>query len=63
MDNYRITVGVEPTDKYEKARQDLNQALKSFSELTPQEKERLLKEYFGAANVAIMCDIFKKYFG
>ena len=63
MDNYKITVEVEPSDKYEKARKDLCQALKSFVELTPQEKEFLMKEFFGAANFEMVCNMLKQYFG
>ena len=63
MDNYKPTVGIEPTDKYEKAKQDLLQALKSYGELTPQEKECLMQEFFGVANVATVCNMLKQYLG
>lgn len=63
MDNYKFTVGIEPTDKYEKAKQDLLQSLRSYGELTPQEKECLMQEFFGAANVAIVCNMLKQYLG
>lgn len=57
MDNYEFKIGVEPTDKYEKAKKDLLQALKSFGELLPIQKEYLIKEIFVAANVAIVCNV------
>ena len=63
MDNYKPTLGIEPTDKYEKAKQDLLQALKSYGELTSQEKECLMQEFFGVANVATVCNMLKQYLG
>ena len=62
MDSYKPTVEIEPTDKYEKAKTDLLQALKSYGELTPKEKECLMKEFFGATNVATVCDLLKHYY-
>lgn len=62
MDNYRLSVGIEPTDKYKKAKQDLLQALKSYEDLTSHEQERLMNEFFGAANVAVICDMLNRYF-
>ena len=38
MDKYKLTLGIEPTDKYNKAKQDLIQALSSLQELSPQEQ-------------------------
>ena len=61
MNDYRLTLGIEPTDRYKKAKQDLLQALRSFEELSPQEKECLLEELFGAANVALVIDFFKTF--
>ena len=51
MYSVRPTVGIESTDPYEKARQDLIAAYNSFAVLTPTQKEMLVKELFGAANV------------
>ena len=62
MYEFKPTVGIEPTDKYEKARQDLLQALKSYDDLSPTEKESLMKEFFGVANVAAVCNMLKQYF-
>ena len=61
MDNYKLTIGVESTDKYEKAKQDLIEALTSYNELTCREKESLMQEFFGAVNVAYICNILKQY--
>ena len=63
MENYKIKATVESTNKYETAKLDLLQAMKSFEELTPQEKQQLATELFGAANVAVVCDFLKRYFG
>ena len=51
MEHYKLTIVVDPTNKYEKAKMDLIQAFKSYSELTPMEKECLAKEIWGAAQV------------
>lgn len=61
MDHYKPTISLDPTDNYEKAKQDLLQALKSCSELNPQQKECLVKEIFGAANVAFLCNILNQH--
>ena len=41
MDKYKLTFGIEPTDKYEKAKQDLIQALHSLEELSTEERHEL----------------------
>ena len=61
MDKYKLTFGIEPTDKYNKAKQDLIQALKSLQELSPQEQRVLAEEMFGIAQVAVAMDMFNKY--
>ena len=63
MDNYEFKIGAEPTDKYEKAKKDLLQALKSFGELLPIQKEYLIKEILGATNVEILCNILNSVGG
>ena len=63
MDKYKLTFGIEPTDKYNKAKQDLIQALKSLQELSPQEQRVLAEEMFGIAQVAVAVDVFNKYLG
>lgn len=51
MNNYRIKPELEPTDKYEKAKQDLLKAIKSMQDLSPEERRVLAHEVFGAAYV------------
>lgn len=62
MNNLKLTLGIEPTDKYEKAKMDLIQAQKSFFELTQQEQRMLAEELVGAANVVILQNIFHHAF-
>lgn len=62
MDQYRPTVGIEPTDKYKKAKQDLITAYNSFRELSPNQQETLAKELLGATNVAAMLNIMQRAF-
>lgn len=54
MDNYQITVGVEPTNDYDKARQDVIKACDSVRKLHPWQQQKLAEELFGAANVAML---------
>ena len=62
MDKYKLTFGIEPTEKYEKAKQDLIQALISLRELSDEERKVMAEEIFGTAQVAVAMDIFNKYF-
>ena len=61
MAEYKVSLGLEPTDKYKKARQDLIQAMKSINELSPQQQKNLAEEMFGRAKVAAVIDLFKRY--
>lgn len=63
MDNYQVTVGVEPTNNYDKARQDVMQAMASIRELSPQQRRMLMEEFVGEANVAVLLNIFYQMFG
>lgn len=53
----------EEQKKYFDAKKDAIQAAKSFSELTPQQKEQLAKELLGTEAFIRMCNIMRKYFG
>mgnify|MGYP007105551876 CR=1 FL=1 len=59
MDNYRVTVGVEPTNDYDKAMQDVIQAMASIRKLPPQQQRMLAEELVGAVNVAALMHIFR----
>ena len=63
MDNYRVTVGIEPTNDYDKAKQDIMQALASVRKLPPQQQQWLFEELFGAAYVANLLTIFNQGMG
>lgn len=62
MNYYKPTLVIEPTDKYEKAKQDILQALNSVQALTPQERQRLAEEMFRDANVTVMLNILHQAF-
>lgn len=47
MNGYEIKPTIEPQNKYEKARQDILQALNSIQKLTPQEQQQLAYELLG----------------
>ncbi len=42
MNGINLSMDIDPVDKYEKAKKDLIQAKKSFLELTPQERKKLV---------------------
>ncbi len=60
MDNYKITVGIEPTNKYEKAKQDILVAKISFDALTSQEQIHLINELFGLEAATQVWAIMKR---
>lgn len=62
MNQCKPTVGIEPNDEYEKAKQDLITAYNSFRKLSPNQQELLAKELLGAANVAAMLNIMQRVF-
>lgn len=62
MSQYRPTIGIRPTDKYERAKHDLITAYNSFRELSPDQQEKLAKELFGAANVAVILNAMQRAF-
>lgn len=63
MDNIKLTVGLEPTDKYLKAKQDLLQAFSSFNELSLEQKRQLATELVGAQKAILLEKILIQYFG
>lgn len=60
MNNFNPYVDIESTNDYENARKDLIKFLSSFDKLADKQKEYLLREIFGIANVATVCDILSK---
>lgn len=63
MQDYRITVGIDPTSNYQKAKNDLIEALQSFSKLSYEEKEQLCREFMGAEAFAAFCQVAQQLFG
>lgn len=63
MDNYRVTVGVEPANDYDKAKQDVMQAWASISKLPSQQQRMLAEELVGAANVSVLLKLFNSGYG
>ena len=62
MEEYKLTLGMEPTDDYKKAKQDLIQAILSIQKLPPQQQQKLATELFGAAKLTAAMQIFRQYF-
>lgn len=60
MDRFKATIGIEPTNKYDKAKQDLIQAMNSIQELSQQEQQKLFTELFGAARIAAVLSLFNR---
>ena len=53
MDQYKITFGIEPTDRYLKAKQDVLQAWMSLSHLNEKERVCLMQEILNITNISI----------
>lgn len=63
MEGYKLTLGIESTDNYKKAKQDLLQAMRSIQKLPPQQQQLLAEEIVGVANVAAFQEWFRQIFG
>lgn len=61
MEEYKLTLEMEPTDDYKKAKQDLIQAMRSIQKLSPQQQQMLEEELFEAANVMVLSQILRQY--
>lgn len=59
MNQYRPTIGIEPIDPYEKAKQDVLKARDSVRALPPNQQERLAKELFGAASIEALVNLIQ----
>lgn len=47
LNNYEINLSFDPKNRYDKAKKDLIQAMKSLQALTSEERYELAKEFFG----------------
>ena len=62
MAQNKILVDIESSDNYENAKKDLIKALFSVNRLSLHQQQKLMEELFGAAKVAVACDMVKRYF-
>ncbi len=63
MYDAKLTVDIEPEDKYQKAKKDLIQAKKSFLELTPQKRQKLIYEFLDAEKAEQAIRLLQHFFG
>ena len=61
MEEYKLALGIEPTDDYKKAKQNLVQAMWSIQKLSLQQQQMLAEELFGVSNVMILNQILRQY--
>lgn len=62
MNDFQTTVDFKPTSDYDKARQDVLKAISSIEKLSPYQQQSLAEELVGAANMAMLLDLFKKIY-
>lgn len=63
MYDAKLKVDIDPEDKYQKAKKDLAQAKKSFLELTPQERQKLIYEFLDAEKAEQAIRLLQRFFG
>ena len=62
MGDYKLSVGVEPTDMYEKAKKDMLQTLESVQSLSPFQRQKLAEEMLGVAGFERFCQLLNCYY-
>lgn len=62
MYDAKLTVDIDPEDEYQKAKKDLIQAKKSFLELTPQERQKLVCEFLDAEKAEQAIRLLQHFF-
>ena len=60
MERYKVTLNIESTERYEKAKNDLIQAIKSYEELTYQEKIFLIEQMLGLEKAVAVYNYLKR---
>lgn len=60
--NYKVKLGVEPTNSYEKARNDLITAFNSIKQLTHEQQRHLAVEVLGLGLVTDFENIMQSYY-
>lgn len=63
MNDIKLTVDIDPEDKYQKAEKDLLQAKKSFLALTPQEQQKLVYKLLEAEKAEQALKVLQHFFG
>lgn len=58
MNHFKPAVSFEPTNDYDKAKQDVVKAMVSIRKLPQQQQQALAEELFGATNVATVINLF-----
>ena len=62
MSDYRISVDIEPTDAYEKAKSDMLKAIESIRLLAPAQRQKLAEELLKAVGVANFYQLLGHYY-
>ncbi len=57
VDNNKFTISIEPKDKYEKARKDVIEAMKSFQDLTAFQQQQLVQVLLGYEGFTRLCSL------
>ncbi len=62
MSDYKISVGIVPTDAYEKAKRDMLKAIESIRLLAPVQQQKLAEELLGTVGFANFCQLLDRYY-
>lgn len=62
MNDYKISVEIEPTDAYRKAKSDMLKAIESIRLLAPVQQQKLAEELLGTVGFAKFCQLLDRYF-
>lgn len=63
MENIEIKIDIEPKGNYEKAKKLLFETDKAIQALTPQEQQKLAKEFFQYKGMYGLYQMMQQYFG
>lgn len=62
MNDYKISVEIEPTDAYRKAKSDMLKAIESIRLLATVQQQKLAEELLGTVGFANFCQLLDRYF-
>lgn len=60
MDNFDVTLDIEPKDNYGKAKQAISQAMEAISKLSPVEQDRLARELLTAEKYNLLISFLQR---